>query len=215
LLIAWSVYAVALHLASERLRDGSLSIAGHAQCFVAGVFLLGRLLFGLVEPASVGPPFLSVDAVADLSAILLAAVASLVVRPIILASTYRFVAHVALLAFMRRELSVLPGSAGDALVTVVWGVYAAGLLVWGLKRDRAGLIRGGFTTLFLVVGKLFLVDLAEVEAIWRVLLFLGFGGLLLTLSYYLRSLRRSKAKENDRTAVPLSAPQRGSDTLQD
>ncbi len=215
LLVAWSVYAVAPHLASERLRDGSLFIAGHAQFFVAGVFLLGRLLFGLVEPAAVGTPFLSVDAVADLSVILLAAVASLVVRPGILASIYRLVAHVALLAFVWCELSVLPGSAGDALVTVVWGLYAAGLLVWGLRRDRAGLIRSGFATLFLVVGKLFLVDLAEVEAIWRVLLFLGCGGLFLTLSYYLRSLWHPNPKENNGAAVPLSAPQRGSGTLQD
>ncbi|MDQ3302460.1 MAG: DUF2339 domain-containing protein [Actinomycetota bacterium] len=202
LLIAWSVYAVALHLVSERLRDGSLSMAGHAQFFLAGIFLLGRLLFGLVEPASVGTPFVSVDAVADLSAILLAAVASLIVRPGILASIYRVAAHVALLAFAWRELSVLPGSAGDALVTVVWGLYAAGLLVWGLRRDRAGLIRGGFATLFLVVGKLFLVDLAGVEAIWRVLLFLGFGGLFLALSYYLRSLWRPGTKGKNGIAVP-------------
>ncbi len=42
--------------------------------------------------------------------------------------------------------------------------------------------------LFGISGKLFLVDLAEVEALWRVLLFLGFGGLFLALSYYLRYL---------------------------
>jgi hypothetical protein len=41
---------------------------------------------------------------------------------------------------------------------------------------------------FLVVGKLFLVDLIGVEAIWRVLLFLDFGSLFLALSYYLRFL---------------------------
>ena len=45
---------------------------------------------------------------------------------------------------------------------------------------------------FLAVGKLFLVDLIDVEAIWRVLLFLGFGGLFLALSYYLRFLGHPK-----------------------
>jgi uncharacterized membrane protein len=45
-------------------------------------------------------------------------------------------------------------------------------------------------TLFLVVGKLFLVDLAGVEAVWRILLFLGFGGLFLVLGYYLQHLWR-------------------------
>src|SRR5215218_6445404 len=38
----------------------------------------------------------------------------------------------------------------------------------------------------------FLVDLIDVEAIWRVLLFLGFGGLFLALSYYLRFLGHPK-----------------------
>ncbi|MCA1731160.1 MAG: DUF2339 domain-containing protein [Actinobacteria bacterium] len=42
---------------------------------------------------------------------------------------------------------------------------------------------------FLVVGKLFLVDLAEVEAVWRILLFLA-------LSYYLRSLWRPGSGED-------------------
>jgi uncharacterized membrane protein len=36
----------------------------------------------------------------------------------------------------------------------------------------------------LLVGKLFLVDLAAVETVWRILLFAGFGGLFLLISYY-------------------------------
>ena len=43
-------------------------------------------------------------------------------------------------------------------------------------------------TLLLVVGKLLLVDLAELEAIWRVFLFLSFGGGFLVLSYYFQDL---------------------------
>ena len=46
-------------------------------------------------------------------------------------------------------------------------------------------------TLLIVVGKLFLVDLVELETIWRILLFLGFGGLFLILSYYFRVLWKS------------------------
>ena len=136
---------------------------------------------------------LSVDALVDLTSILLVVLVSLMLRPGAFASVYRISAHVALLAFLWRELSVLPG--GDASVTISWGVYAAGLLVWGLRQDRVKLIRGGLSTLFLVVGKLFLVDLAEVEALWRVLLFLGFGVLFLALSYYLRSLWRPDSGE--------------------
>ncbi len=193
LLLTWSAYAVALHLVAGRLRDGALCAAGHLQFLATGLFLLGRLLVGLGEPGVVGTPILSVDALADLTAILLAALVSLVVRPGRFAIVYRVSAHVALLAFLWRELSVLPG--GDAFVTISWGAYAAGLLVWGLRQDLVELVRGGLATLFLVVGKLFLVDLAEVEAIWRILLFLGFGGLFLALSYYLRSLWRPGATE--------------------
>lgn len=80
--------------------------------------------------------------------------------------------------------------AGEAYVTLAWGAYAVVLLVAGLRLDRVPLFRGGMTTLFLVVGKLFLVDLASIEAIWRVLLFLGFGALFLALSFYTRSLWR-------------------------
>ena len=64
------------------------------------------------------------------------------------------------------------------------------MLVMGLRASKTDLMRLGLGTLFLVVGKLFLWDLSGVEAIWRVLLFLGFGGLFLVLSYYLQSLWR-------------------------
>ena len=40
----------------------------------------------------------------------------------------------------------------------------------------------------------FLVDLIGVEGIWRVLLFLGFRGRFLALSYYLRSLGHPKSE---------------------
>ncbi|MBA3474730.1 MAG: hypothetical protein H0T57_16165 [Rubrobacter sp.] len=49
--------------------------------------------------------------------------------------------------------------------------------------------------LFGIFNKRFLVDLTQVEAIWRVLLFRGFDGLFLALSYYLRSLWRPTSGE--------------------
>jgi uncharacterized membrane protein len=42
------------------------------------------------------------------------------------------------------------------------------------------------------VAKLFLVDLAKLQAIWRVLLFMGFGAAFLALSYYFPSLWKAK-----------------------
>jgi uncharacterized membrane protein len=46
-----------------------------------------------------------------------------------------------------------------------------------------------------VVGKLFLVDLSQLATPWRVLLFLGFGGLLLATSHYFRSLLKDRTTQ--------------------
>ena len=73
-------------------------------------------------------------------------------------------------------------------MTISWGIYAIILLVIGLRYNQSQLRTVAMATLAAVVGKLFLVDLVELETIWRILLFLGFGGLFLLLSYYFRSL---------------------------
>ena len=46
----------------------------------------------------------------------------------------------------------------------------------------------GLIALCLVVGKLLLVDVSQLEAVWRVLLFMGFGAIFLVLSYLFPSL---------------------------
>jgi len=43
-----------------------------------------------------------------------------------------------------------------------------------------------------MVAKLFIVDLSELETIWRVLLFMGFGAIFLLLSYYFPKLWRGQ-----------------------
>ena len=121
------------------------------------------------------------------------------------AVAYRIFAHAALLAWLWRELVVLPGPS-DAYVTVAWGIVGAAMFVAGLRRDHAHLIRGGVATLFLVVAKLFLWDLAGLEPIWRVLLFLGFGGLFLLLSYHLRDLWRPREDQPPTSRAPERQP---------
>ncbi|MEE8577476.1 MAG: DUF2339 domain-containing protein, partial [candidate division Zixibacteria bacterium] len=63
--------------------------------------------------------------------------------------------------------------------------------VIGLRRNHHRLRTVAVATLFAVVAKLFLVDLANIETIFRILLFMGFGGVFLALSYYFRSLWKS------------------------
>lgn len=190
-LLSWALYAAVLHLLSHRLPGWGTGAAAHAVSAAVAVWLGARLVGGAVTSGYPGTPIFNTWGLADLTVIALLAVAGLLpgaVSPHRLARVYGIVAHVAFLIWLWRELSMPPG--GEAYVTVAWGAYAVVLLVAGLRLGRVPIFRGGMTTLFLVVGKLFLVDLASIEAVWRVLLFLGFGALFLALSFYTRSLWR-------------------------
>jgi uncharacterized membrane protein len=198
LLFTLAAEATVLHYLSRRFSDRLVSAQAHLLFFAVAVWLAIRLWAGAPEGAlgAAEPALFNVRALVDLVVIGLAFGASPLVLGRGSASVYRVAAHAAVLAWLWRELSVLPG--GEAYVTIAWGLYAVGLLVVGLRLDLSSPVRGGMVTLFIVVGKLFLVDLAEVEALWRVLLFLGFGVLFLSLSYYLQALwrpSRSPAEE--------------------
>ena len=185
--------AAALHLVARRFSDRIISAGAHLLFAAAALWLAIRLvpeiLGNFSDPAH--PVLFNARALVDLAVIALAFGASSFVLPRGSDLVYRGAAHAALLTFLWRDLSTLPD--GYAWVTVSWGLYAFALLVAGLRLDRVSLVRGGMITLFLVVGKLFLVDLSEVEPLWRIFLFLGFGSLFLALSYYLRSLWRPGA----------------------
>ena len=58
-----------------------------------------------------------------------------------------------------------------------------------LKRNKL-ILFGGISTLFALAAKLFIFDLSYVDAIWRIYLFLSFGGLFLLVSYYFQNLLR-------------------------
>lgn len=99
---------------------------------------------------------------------------------------YRILIHLFVLAIFLREFQGIDN--GQALVSTAWGVYGAVLLIVGLQWDILRLRRVAIITLLLVVGKLFVVDLANIDVIWRILLFFGFGAVFLFLSYYFKSL---------------------------
>jgi uncharacterized membrane protein len=202
LLLILAAEAAVLHYIALRLSDRLVSAGAHLLYLAAAVWLVIRLAAGMTEGSSgvAEPIVFNTRAVVDLLVIGLVFAGSLVVVPRGLGTVYRVAAHAAVLAWLWRELSPLQG--GEAYVTVAWGVYGVGLLVAGLRLDRSAPVRGGMATLFLVAGKLFLVDLAEVEALWRVLLFVGFGVLFLTLSYYLQALwrpGRGSAQESEQS----------------
>ena len=73
-------------------------------------------------------------------------------------------------------------------VSVVWALFAMGLVALGLRfNDRAARF-GGLILFALVAGKVFMLDLASLDMIWRVLSFLSVGAVLLLGSFaYLRA----------------------------
>ena len=184
-LVLWALEAAVLHRLAQRLAASGvaepagsvlrLDTAAHLLFFTVAVWLLARLL-SEVTPA---PAVLNVRAAADAGAIAIALLLSGRLDPRA-RLVYRLVVHAAILGWLLRELGALP--AGDGIVTTSWGVYAIGLLLVRGAR-RVALI-----TLFLAVAKLVLHDLSQVEAIWRILLFLGFGGVFLAISYYVPDL---------------------------
>lgn len=202
-LISLAGGATVLHFVARKISDVVVSFMGHALFSIASIWLAGRLTFdamlGYAEiEAAQTALFLNVRAISDLAVISLAVISTFAFSSARAKIAYRASAHAALLAWFWRELSQLPN--GEAYVTMAWGALATAILVAGLRMGRVWIVRTGVATLLAVAAKLLLVDLSEVEAIWRILLFLGFGGLFLGLSYYLQSLWKPADRPHERHA---------------
>ncbi len=77
---------------------------------------------------------------------------------------------------------------GQAAISVVWAIMSCGAIVFGVRTENWLTRSLGLGTLVVVVGKLLTIDLAEVDVLWRVGLFLGIGVGLLRLGYLLPEL---------------------------
>jgi uncharacterized membrane protein len=182
LLVAIAAEGMALHRLAFRAGERLPGLVAHALFAFVFVVVAQRLSVGGGERLHL----LSGGALSDLFAIGAAAWASTRLRDRGIGTLYRFGAHVAFLAWLARGLSGLEN--GQGIVTIAWGAFALILLLLGLRRDDGELRTAGRLTLFGVVAKLFLVDLGEVETLWRIVSFLGFGAAFLALSYWLRDL---------------------------
>lgn len=182
-----AVEAAGLHIVARRTNDSLLRLAAHGLALLVGLALLLRL----TSPAPPGPAVLTIRAALHLAAIVLGLVAASTLPVRREVGIYQVAVHLLILAWLAQELARLPS--GQAWVSAAWGAYGIVLLVAGLRLDHAGVRATALATFGLVIVKLFLVDLAALEAIWRVLLFLGFGGAFLALSYYFPSLWKAKS----------------------
>jgi uncharacterized membrane protein len=98
---------------------------------------------------------------------------------------YRVLSHLLLLYWLYQKLVSFEN--GQAWISLVWGAYAIVLIVLGLASFGKQVRVAGLITMLIVVLKLFLVDLAQLQAIWRILMFMGFGSVLLLVGYLIQS----------------------------
>jgi len=103
--------------------------------------------------------------------------------------------HAGIMGWFLRELHGFEN--GQGLVTFVWGILGLVVFIYGLKNSKFELRYLGAITIFIVIGKLFIVDLSELETIWRIILFIGFGGILLIVSNYLGKLIGKNREQKD------------------
>ena len=88
-------------------------------------------------------------------------------------------------------------------LSVVWGLYASGLLIAGRVRRLRLLRLMGLALLSLTTLKVFIWDLSSLDRIYRIISFIMLGAILLVVSYfYQRSQQR--AEEGSDGAVDSS-----------
>ena len=183
LLAGLAAQSVALLALAERGRGGlPLRWMAHKAYAAAGLWLLVRLVD---DPGAAWG-----DAATALVVLGSGFASSYLARTRVEMLAYRYFVHGALLGLLWRELARVDG--GEGFATVAWGSYSLGLLFFGMWRARPLVEKTALATLLLVVSKLFLVDLAALEAIYRILLFLGFGAVFLFFSYALQSWLRPR-----------------------
>jgi uncharacterized membrane protein len=71
----------------------------------------------------------------------------------------------------------------EVAVSVAWAVYALTLLAFGMRRRQSGLRWASLVLLVIVIGKLFLVDLSELQGLYRVVSIAGLAVSLLLVSF--------------------------------
>ncbi len=176
-----AVEAAGLRYISGKTGDENISISSHILFGIIAWWLI--MLLGQSAPAEFA---LAIDDLINLGIIAIGGLlVPLWLRNYSTKRIYGIVAHIFFLIWLYRLFE--PLEENQAWITITWGLYAILLLLLGFVRYGQTLRMTGMATIFLVVGKLFLVDLSQLQAIWRILLFIGFGAVFLLLGYYWQS----------------------------
>lgn len=191
--VAWGLGGVGLLALARRGDTGGAPVAHAVFALLAGLLLRHLAeadplaVLGRAADRPGAMPVFSARGLADL-AVIACAFAAARLLPAREKLVYGLAVHAAVMQWIWREFSGLPG--GEGIVSALWGVYAVSLLVVATLRGYATLQSVAKLTLLFLVAKMFLVDLRALEALWRVLLFSGLGGLFLLLSAYVGRRRQ-------------------------
>lgn len=99
---------------------------------------------------------------------------------------YEFLLHFLIIVSAYRNFA--ESSSGNGIISMIWGVYGVAVIIYGVKKLDKTKIYTALAIIVAVALKLLIIDLSEVEAIWKIVLFMGFGASLLAVSYYLHPI---------------------------
>ena len=202
LVLTWSAEVLALGAIAHRRRDLLAACAASAFLVLAAVHTLVyeappvSLVTGLAEPA------------AGLLALAAVAGAALVLAERLKPSWHEecntlWVAAAVTLLYLGSVAVVTPFESNTALdstllsahqqgqmvLSVFWALVGVGTMVVGLRRDRSAVRLAGLAVLGLSVTKVFVLDLATLTSLYRVVSLIGLGLLLLVAAFIWQRLR--------------------------
>ena len=187
-LILIGLEALAIYLIGRVDFKKGIYYGAHLFYLAAVSFVVVRFNFAESELT----PLLNLDALGNLFIIALLLFPALTDEQQPVRWLYALVAHLCLLGLFSAEFARLEN--GQGLVSLAWGAYGTVLLLIGLRKNLHQFRLVAMGTLLLLVLKLFMIDLAQLETIWRVLLFIGVGGAFLALSYFFPVLWKDQSE---------------------
>jgi uncharacterized membrane protein len=112
----------------------------------------------------------------------------------------RLILWVISLFYLEREFRYLGEMSDSApgLATAAWASFAIGLLAASFRTRSLDLRYAGMTTVGLVVVKLVFFDLEQMDPVWRILVFLGIGIVLLATSYLFPTLWQPEEEQPEK-----------------
>jgi uncharacterized membrane protein len=84
----------------------------------------------------------------------------------------------------------------ELTLSIVWGLYATALIVIGLARDYAPIRYFAMCVLAVTIAKVFFVDMAELDRIYRVGSIIALGIVLLVTSYLYNRAKKAAGGES-------------------